>query len=287
MKKYGLLAPVFFAIFMRCGIFADDARALENPPKRIVALAPSMTEALYLLGAEDLLVGNTTYCVTPDAARHKEKVGSVRSPDLEKIVSLKPDLVLATALTNPKTIEKLKSLGVEVMVLPAPKDFRHLCDQFLELGRKVGGEGRAREVVASAEENVAAIRRRIAGLPKPKVFIEIGARPLVTANRGYFINDFVKLAGGTNIAEDSKIGAYSREEVLRRNADVIIIVTMGIAGEKEREAWRKFRTLNAVKYNRIYSVDSRKVCSPTPATFAETLKEIAGLLHPEISEKNL
>jgi iron complex transport system substrate-binding protein len=97
----------------------------------------------------------------------------------------------------------------------------------------------------------------------------------------------VKLAGGTNIAEDSKIGAYSREEVLRRNADVIIIVTMGIAGEKEREAWRKFRTLNAVKYNRIYSVDSRKVCSPTPATFAETLKEIAGLLHPEISEKNL
>lgn len=285
MRKYGLLAPVSFAVFMLWSIFLKDAHALENHPKRIVSLAPSMTEELYLLRAEDNLVGNTTYCVTPPAARYKKKVGAITKIDLEKIVSLKPDLVLATSLTNPKTIQKLRDLGIEIRIFPAPKNFTSLCGQFLELGKAIGKEADAKEIIAAAEGKVAAIKARTAALIKPKVFIEIGAKPLFTANRDFFINDFVGLGGGMNIAEDSKIGTYSREEVLRQNADVILIVTMGLAGEKEKEAWQKFKTLNAVKHDRIHVIDSRKICSPTPVTFVETLEEITMLLHPELSKK--
>jgi len=285
MKKYGLLIPFFFVAFIFRAIFADDAHTSENYPKRIISLAPSMTEGLYLLGAQDALVGNTTYCVTPPAARYKEKVGSITMVDLEKIVGLKPDLVLATSLTNPKTVQKLRSLGIEVKLFPAPKNFTSLCAQFLELGKEVDKEPEANKIVRAAEEKVADIKYATVMLSKPKVFIEIGAKPLFTANRDYIINDFVGLAGGKNIAEDSKIGTYSKEEVLRRNADVILIVTMGFVGKAEKEAWQKFKMLNAVKHDRIYIVDSQKICGPTPVTFVKTLEEISALLHPELLKK--
>lgn len=282
MVRCGLVARIFPAVLLLHSILACETSASEIRPKRIISLAPSITEELYLLEAQDSLVGNTTYCVTPPAARSKEKVGTITQLDLEKTVGLKPDLVLATSLTNTKSVQKLRDLGVEVKIFPAPKDFASLCDQFLELGKAIGKETEARAIISASQAGVAAIRTKTAALAKPKVFIEIGNKPLFTANRDYFINDFVKLAGGENIAEDSKIGTYSREEVIRRNADVILIVTMGLTGDKEKEAWQKFGTLNAVKHNRIYLLDSRKVCSPTPVSFVTTLKEIATLLHPEL-----
>lgn len=285
MKRKKLLLSVFFTVFTLWRILVGDSCASQAPSKRIISLAPSMTEELYLLGAEDNLVGNTTYCVTPAAARDKEKVGTITRVDLEKIAGLKPDLVLATSLTDPRAVQKLKNLRIEVKIFPAPKNFTSLCDQFFELGKTAGKEAEANKIIASSRAKVAAIKNRVAALIRPKVFIEIGTKPLFTANRDYFINDFVESAGGTNIAGDSKIGAYSREEVLRRNADVIIIVTMGLAGEKEKESWQKFNTLNAVKHGRIHVIDSRKVCSPTPVSFVETLEEIAAFLHPELSRK--
>jgi len=285
MKEIKFLLPVFFAITIFWCAFSNDACASQNIPKRIVSLAPSMTEELYLLGAEDSLIADTTYCVTPPDAAAKEKIGDITRINLEKIVSLKPDLVLATSLTNSKAIQKLKNLGIEVMVFPAPKNYAYLCDQFLTLGKVVGKEAEAKTIIAESKEKVMAIEAGTAGFGKPKVFIEIGAKPLFTANRDYFINDFVEMAGGVNIAKDAKLGTYSREEVLRKNPDVIIIVMMGIAVEKEKEAWQKFKDLNAVRDNRIYVIDSRRVCSPTPVTFVETLNEIAGLLHPELSRR--
>ena len=285
MKERRFLLTVLFAASILWCVFADDAYALQGRPKRIISLAPSVTEELYLLGVEDSLVGNTTYCVTPPEAVAKEKVGDITRINLEKIVSLKPDLVLATSLTNSKAIQKLKNLGIEVMIFPAPKNYAYLCDQFLTLGKAVGKEAEAKAIIAVSKEKVMAIKAVTAGLDKPKVFIEIGAKPLFTANRDYFINDFVDMAGGVNIAQDAKLGTYSREEVLRKNPDVIIIVMMGIAVEKEKEVWQKFKDLNAVRDNRIYVIDSRKVCSPTPVTFVETLNEIAGLLHPELSRR--
>lgn len=285
LRLTSIRVSVIFAILMLGSIFSGDAYAAEGYPKRIVSLAPSITEELYLLKVENSLMGNTTYCVTPPPAKHKEKIGAITKVDLEKIVGLKPDLVLATSLTSPKTIQKLMDIGIEVKVFPAPKSFESLCGQFLELGKAVGKEAAAKEIVAAAEEKVEAIKAATAALGKPKVFIEIGTKPLFTANRDYFINDFVGLGGGTNIAEGSKIGTYSREEVLRQNADVILIVTMGLAGEKEKETWQEFKALNAVKHDRIHVIDSRRICSPTPVTFVETLEEITALLHPELSEK--
>ena len=259
--------------------------ALLQIPQRIVSLGPSLTENLYLLGVEDQLVANTIYCMRPPKAKEKEKIGSVTEVNIEKIVSLKPDLILTTSLTNAKKIEKLKNLGIRVVDFPYPHNFSQLCEQFLELGQIVGRINEAKEIVRKAEFQVASIRTSVKDQPKAKVFIQIGAKPLFTAIENSFVHNFIEFGGGINIAAGAKSGLYSREKVLSQNPDVIFIVTMGIVGEEEKEIWKKYKTLNAVKNNRVQILDSYKVCSPTPISFVIVLREILDILHPDKGSK--
>lgn len=255
-------------------------REFFNAPQRIISLGPSLTEELYLLEAEDKLVANTIFCQRPPEAGQKAKTGTVIKVNIEKIVSLKPDLVLATSLTDPEQVKKLKNLGIRVVSFPSAKNFSHICEQFLELGKMVNREKRAKEIVDWAKYRVDSIKRGITHLSQPKVFVQVGTKPLFTITKDSFINDFIELARGVNIAMDAKTGLFSREEVLKQNPEVIIIVTMGVVGEQEKKIWQKYETLRAVKNNRIHIVDSYKICSPTPVSFVEALQEIVNILHP-------
>jgi ABC-type Fe3+-hydroxamate transport system substrate-binding protein len=261
---------------------AAGAEATDQSPRRIVSLGPTITEKLYLLGAQDELVGVTTYCERPPEARAKEKIGNVTQVNIEKVVQLKPDLVLATPLTGERTAERLKHLGLRVVVFKDPNSFAEMNQQFLELGRIVGRAKQASEIVRASEQKVERIKSRVKGLPRPKVFVQIGARPLFTATKDSFLNDFIEFAGGTNIAAGAKTGLYSREEVLWQDPDVIIVVTMGLAAENEKKGWRRFKSISAVKHDRIVKMDPYKTCSPTPETFVEALEEMAKALHPGI-----
>jgi len=268
-------------IFSAVLLLSENSFAKEDYPQRIISLSPSMAEELYILGAEDKLVGCTVYCQRPPEAGSKERVGTGIEVNLEKAVSLKPDLVLAIPLTSPKTVEKLKNLGIKVITFSTPKDFEGICKQFLELGKLVGKEKEAEDVVKSAEGRLALIRKKVKDLYKPKVLVQVGARPLFVATGRYFINDYIELGGGINIARDAKEGIYSREQVLKSDPDIIIIVTMGIVGEDEKEIWEKYKTLNAAKNGRIFIVDSYNFCNPTPVSFMETLEKIVEMLHFE------
>ena len=250
-------------------------------PQRIISLVPSITEEIYLLNAEDSLIGNTVYCIRPEGAKKKEKVGTIIDINLEKIVQLEPDLVLASSLTAPGAKKKLKGLGIKVVTFRQPKNFSELSRQFLALARLTGRQKEAEEIIGMVRRKANLLKEKVSGLRKPKVFIQIGANPLFTANKDFFLNDLIELAGGINVARDVVIGFYSREEVLKRNPDVIIITAMGI-GEREKKNWQKYNTLNAVRNNRIYLVDSCKFCSPTPVSFVEMLEKVVEILHPEI-----
>jgi iron complex transport system substrate-binding protein len=261
---------------------ANSNNALKQQtdnPKRIVSLSPAITEALYVLGLEDSIVGVTIYCQKPPQAQRKEKIGTLMEPDMEKIVSLKPDLVLAMSLTSPKEIQKLKNLGLKVVMFQIPQDFNLLCDFFLQLGRVVGKEKDSQRLIKEAKGHVSEIARKVASLPKPKVLIQIGSKPLFVATKKYFINDYIQFAGGTNIFQDAGLGSVSMEEVIKKNPDIIIIATMGISGENERNIWKRFTTIEAVSKNKVYIVDPDRLCSPTPVSFAGYLAEIVTLLH--------
>lgn len=276
---------IFLAIFYFLFQTGDSEKKIKSSifPQRIISLGPSVTEGLYLLGVQDKIAGVTVYCQRPEDAKNKEKVGTVTEANIEKIIILKPDLVLATDLTNPRQIEKLKSLGIRVVThfIYKNKNFAEICENFINLGTIVGKEEKAREIVYKAKGKVVSIQKRMKGLPKPKVLIQIGAKPLWVATRDSFINDLIELAGGINIGPSGESGLYSREKVLEQNPDIIIIVTMGIIGEEEKIIWQKYRTINAVKNNRIYIIDSYKVCSPTPESFTDALEEIGEFIHPK------
>ena len=254
---------------------------ITHLPRRIVSLVPAVTEALYLLGAGDRIVGVTVYCKRPPQAQTNEKVGTVIDVNIEKIVQLRPDLVIASPLTDRKQIRRLRSLGLRVELFDAPADFRGLCESFLTLSRLVGKEQRAEEVLERTSRELEAVKKRMEDTAKRRVFVQIGADPLFTADGASFINSLIECSGGVNIASDAKTGIYSREEVIRKNPDTILIVTMGFVGEREKEVWLKYKTIDAVKDHRVFAVDSYRVCSPTPVSFVQTVKELAGMFHDE------
>lgn len=260
---------------------AGDA---QQEPVRIVSLSPLLTENIFLLGAGDRLVGNTVYCQKPDAARTKEKVGSVQELSIEKIVSLQPDLILASNLTPRQQVAQLRQLGLRVEAFGQPTSFADICTYLRRLGALLGLEEHASAIIAQAQAKVAAVQQAVRTLPKRKVFLQVGASPLFSSVKASFTNDFIELAGGSNIAGEQRSGAMKVEQVLALNPEVIIIAVMGSehgVGAEEKKRWLQFPTIDAVRDQRVHLLDPDAVCSPSPLTFASTLLSFARLIHPE------
>lgn len=251
----------------------------EVPPRRVVSLAPSLTKAMVLLGLGDRLVGVSTYCNLPQVSS-LPRVGSVTDFNLEAVLQLKPDLVMATPLIPSVQVERLEEFGVKTVIFRAPEDFEELCQQFLRLSRIFEKEAEAERILAEARGRLEEIERRLSGKARPTVVLQIGANPLWVAGRESFLGQAVELAGGRNPIEGEG-GPISRELVVKLNPDVILIVDMGIVGEREVENWKALPVIRAVREGRIYVVKSDLYCSPTPLSFVQGVEELWRLLHGE------
>ena len=265
--------------FLAIAILLLATHTFAAVPQRIISLAPSLTKNLYLLEAEDLLVGCTNYC-TLQSDTDAEVVATAIQVNYEKAVLLKPDLIITTTLTGAKTIDTFKKLGVEVLVLETPKSFDEICIQFIKLGEVVGKKQLAESIIDDVQKRIATIKQKVPQAKQgQKTFMQIGANPLFAVVPNTFMNDFITFSGTENIASDLSIGSITRETVLIRNPDVIIVVLMGILGEDEMESWKHFQSLSAVEKDQVFVVDADRTCSPTPISFVEALDEIIGLIY--------
>lgn len=246
--------------------------------KRIVSLAASITNNLYLLEAQDKLVGRTQYC-TISEKDNIPVVADAVNVNIEKVVNLKPDIVIAGGLTHPRIIQALQKMGIHTVHWNQPKSFDEICSQLEELGKICGKSELATRYVKESRERLAKIRPKITR--KNKVFMEQGANPLYTVLPNSFVNDYITLSGGENICADLDNGLISRELVLLRNPDIIVIVSMGEVGEMEKKEWEKYRTVNAVKNKRIFLVDAEQACTPTPVTFINVLEKLIHDIYKE------
>ncbi len=245
--------------------------------KRIISFAPSLTQNLYLLDAEDEIVGYTSYC--EEAVQGgKEIVASAVKVNLEKVVALKPDLIICTTITNPETLKQLRQFGMPVEVYPTPKSFEEICTQFIKLGEEIGKKELAQNIVTKSQHQVDSLKLQMKQLPKQKMLFQIGSNPLYCVPPQSFMDDFITFANGENIATQVGNGNINRETVAVRNPDIIFLTAMGIVGEDEKEIWLRFPEISASKHNKIYILDSNKCCSPTPVTFVETLDTISKIL---------
>lgn len=262
---------VFLSIFMVVCLFAQAQEA-----KRIVSLVPWMTKSLYLMGEQGRLVGCTNYCPV-EATDKIPVVATAVNVNIEKVLMLKPDLVFASSLIKPEILDNLKKLGIKIEYMPYPKSFDEICTDFIRIGELVGQHAKAKNIVAQQRDRMTKIKARIPAGKHPKMFIQIGAKPLFCAVPHTFMDDFISFAGGTNIASELKTGSITREYVLTQNPDIIFIVTMGIVAEEERDTWMTYPSVSASKNKHIFILDSDKTCSPTPVLFVDALEEIIRL----------
>ncbi len=274
---------IWVSAFMILGL-SGQGRADQAIPRRVISLSPIITETIYLVGAQDRLIANTTYCNSPPEAQLKDKIGTVTQMNIEKVIRLNPDLVIASALTQEKQLKVLESRFIPIFRAENPKTFEQMCDMTLAMGKRLGKAEQAHAIIEKTRKNAACINALTQHLEKPRVFMQIGLKPLYSANKDMFINEYIRYTGGRNIAENEASGIYSREKVLAQDPEIILIATMGSskkAGEMEKQRWMAFKSISAIKSGRIYILDPELICSPTPVTFVKGIIEILPLIHPD------
>ena len=239
--------------------------------KRIISLAPSLTQSLYYLEAQDKLVGRTSYCVAADKDNVQIVATAVRL-NIEKAIAMKPDLVLVLGLTDAQDIETLRKFGIKVEVFESPRSFNDICNQFVKLGEMVGKSTKAKQIVAESKAKISAIQEQRKGKPAPNIFFQVGSDPLFTVTPNTFMDDYINLMGAKNIARELTKGIVGREFVVAKNPDYIFICTMGIVSDQETKVWKSYTSMNAVKNKHLYTIEAEIACQPTPITFVQTME---------------
>lgn len=258
-------------------------------PQRIVSLAPSNTEILYALGLEDKLVGTTDYCDYPEAAKSKPRVASYTTPNLEKVVSVQPDLILAEAIHEKTALPAMENLGLTVIVMSAKSLDTVLSD--IKLVGQVNGKSKASDrLVDSLTERIQAVVSKTATLTpeqRPGVLYVVWHDPIWTMGRETFINDLIRKAGGINIfaADFEKSRVVSLEAIIQKNPQVIIVSGMGTTGDLiynniKRET--RLADVDAMRNNRVYKISGANLIERPGPRIVDGLEEVAKLLHPEI-----
>jgi iron complex transport system substrate-binding protein len=246
---------------------------VTQSPQRLISLAPSVTETLYALGLGDKLVGVTTFCNYPPEAATKETVGDTLRPNLEKIVALKPDLVIASTSSQLETfVKNLEALRIPVYV-SNPRNLEETIESIHRIGDLAGAPEQANELVEILRARVELVRSRVAQQPKPRVFVMLGAEPLITIGGSSFINDLITQAGGVSISADqtAEYPQFSMETVIARQPEVIFMQ----AGDERLP--ERLKQTPAVRNGRIYHVDDDLLLRPGPR-IVDGLEQIAARL---------
>ena len=245
-----------------------------SPPHRIVSVAPSITEILFALGAGDQVVGVTTYCNYPEAAKAKPKIGGYTTPSLETILGLRPDQVIMMK-NRPDVAQKLRQAGIDVTELQ-PENLAGIYESIRTIAEKIGAPARGRSLIQSIEGQLHAIATEKGDGPKPKVLFIVGRTPgavsdLIAVGRGSYISELIALAGADNVFADTGVPypKVNMEDVIRRNPDVII--DMGhneMVTEKQKQSvkqlWKKYSFLRAVQRDAVFPISADYFVTPGP-----------------------
>jgi iron complex transport system substrate-binding protein len=265
------------------------AAAPEGGARRIVSLAPSLTETLFAIGAGERVVAVTDLCDVPPAARELPKVGGLTSSNLhlESVVAARPDLVVSVGLNQEEAVAALRRLGIAVVVVPTDEGLGEVVAAVRRLGELSGRSAAAEALAGELERRLAAVDGALAGLPaaaRPRVYFEVWDRPLMTAGPETFLGEIVERAGGANVFADVR-GRYvqvSPETVLARDPEVILTAQRegGPRGAADFAARPGWAAVDAVAAGRVHLLDGDLVSRPGPRA-VEALERTAALLHPE------
>lgn len=253
--------------------------SFESVPDKIVSMGPNITELLYAVGAGDKVVGRTSYCDYPAEALSVEAVGDFYNPDIEKIVSLEPDVVIGSAHFSEEIEQQLTELGIQVAVLYDSSNLEGVYDIICAVGAISGCDETAEALAADTKKQIEAIEEAAAAAEsKPSVYyvVDYGEWGDYTAGGDTFIGQMLKAAGGSNIAEEVSGWNYSLEALLEADPEIILI---RIGGAEDFCAAEHYKELSAVKNGTVYEVDPN-LLDRQGYRNADGLAAIVNILHP-------
>lgn len=248
-------------------------------PTRVVTLAPNLTEIVYAVGAGGLLVGNTTFCDYPAEAKEVAKVGDTLQPNIERIIALRPEVILVSTASQLETFTKqLDERGISVYVTD-PHDLEGVFKSIRTVGELLGHEDEAATLVNKLRARAATVQEAVLLRPTVKVFYQVSPQPLWTAGKKSWITDLIRRAGGKSVTAEveGEWMRYSDEAALASRPEAII---MAGAGEK-MEVAPALQNSPAAKTGRVYQINGDFLSRPGPR-LVDGLEEIARALHPEV-----
>lgn len=251
---------------------------IEAEPEKVISLGPNITEILYAIGAGDKLKARTDYCDYPESVSSVESIGSLQEPDLEKIISLEPDLVVASTHVSDDMKTQLEAAKIPVLYLYEEHEISGVLTMIATLGSAVNRNAQAQAVTEEMQEKMSRAAEAVEGLEPVSVYYVVGfGETEYTAGGDTFINGILTAAGGKNIAADISGWEYSTESLLEADPEVILMADYNYDAFTTTEPYSQ---LSAVKNGTVYKIDTNMLDRQCPRN-ADAILEIAGLLHPE------
>jgi iron complex transport system substrate-binding protein len=287
--SYIVLLAILLSL-LSCGGPPEEPHlpAANTPyPARIISMAPSITEIVFAMGLGDRVIGVSDFCDYPPEARNRPKIGGVVNPNMEAIVALSPDLVLALPnVTHESLFRSLRQLGMNVVTLRNDR-LEDLFNTIRAIGEETSSQEAADEMTGRLRSKFSEISEKVASRPRRKVMFIVGVDPLFLAGGGTFIDELITIAGGTNIAGDSlsKYPQLGIEEVLSRAPEVILYTSFNFDLTPEQETaakklWSAYPSIPAVESGEIHGLVADYVTLPGPRLVLG-VEEMARAIHPE------
>jgi iron complex transport system substrate-binding protein len=264
----------------------DEAgRRIIIPEKidRIVSLAPNLTEIVYAVGAGDRLVGDTTYCDYPEAAKRVAKVGDTMTPSVERIIALKPQIVLVSTASQLEAFTKQLDQQHIAVYVTDPHTLEEVFNSVLMLGVLFGDPEQSSRIGQEMNQRVAAVREALKGVKPVRVFYQVSGEPLYTIGRDSYLDDLVHRAGGVSVTNNVP-GAFPRfsdEAALAAKPEAIILPTGGSMGEANSTIVNALKNSPAALNGRVYRINGDLLSRPGPR-LVDGLEQMAHALHPEV-----
>ncbi|WP_353893890.1 ABC transporter substrate-binding protein [Proteinivorax hydrogeniformans] len=259
----------------------DNEITFEEKPARVISVAPSITETIFALNKEEYLVGRTDFCDYPQDVSEVASIGSLQEPNIEKIVELEPDFVIASTHFSEDVYNKLNNLGIEVVLLDPQDSFEGVYDVISQLGKILDANKEAAELVGGMKKTIDEVKEATKNLPKPRVYYVVGYGEFgdFTAGGDTFINDMIEMTSAENVASDVEGWGYSLERLVEQDPDMLIVSKYNDVKAGIMEA-NGYKDLTAVQQGNVFEIDNNLLDRQGPR-IAQGLKELAKLIHPE------
>lgn len=249
---------------------------------RIVSLAPNLTEIVYAVGAGDRLVGRTSYCDYPPQAKSVTEVGDTLHPSVERIIALKPQVVLVSTASQLENFTRQLDEQKIAVYVTNPQSLEQVFASIEKLGALFGTGSVAANLLNDLRQRAKAVEIATASLKPVRVFYQVSDEPLYTLGRDAYLTDLIKRAGGISVTADvpTAFPRFSDEAALASKPDAIILPTGGSMGNANSNVTRALKNSPAVRDNRVYKINDDLLSRPGPR-LVDGLEQLARVLHPE------